>query len=379
MSGPQLLISAGEPSGDRHAARFLEAFRRAHPGVKAFGLGGPELRDQGLECLARMEDLAVVGLVEVIGKLPAAMGALGRLVLEARRRRPDLVVPVDFPDFNLRLASRAHRLGLKVLYYVSPQVWAWREGRVEGIRRDVDRMGVVFPFEAEFYRERGFKADFVGHPLLEEMHPPTAGRAEVRTRLGLAGGGPLVALFPGSRAGEVRRHWPLLLDAARALAKERADVRFAAAFAPGLPAGCLPVPTDLRLAVLAGAEHDLFHCADAAAVAAGTATLEALLAGCPTVAFYKTSGLTYALLRRAARVTRVSLANLASGEDLVRELLQGAATPAALAGELRRLLDDAGAREAMGAAAVRLRARLGGLRASQEMTRIAGELLWTNS
>jgi len=390
VSGPTLLISAGEPSGDRHAARFLQAFTRRHPGTRAFGLGGPELRAAGLEALARSEDLAVVGLVEVISKLPAALRALRLLSAAAARRRPDLVVPVDFPDFNLRLAARARRLGLPVLYYVSPQVWAWRESRVARIRRDVKRMAVVFPFEVEFYRRHGIRVDFVGHPLLEEMEPagpaseapPGTGAAAIqdfRARHRLDPSRPLVALFPGSRPGEVARHWPLLVRTARRLIAARPGVQLAAARAPGLPDQALPVPADLPLRVLAGEEHPLLRAADAAAVAAGTATLEALLAGCPLVVFYRTSALTFALMKRSVKVRQVSLANLVGGGRVARELLQGEATPEALAAELGKLLDDPSARPAMREAALRTAAELGGPRASEELTRVAGEMLWPAS
>jgi lipid-A-disaccharide synthase len=378
VSGPTLLISAGEPSGDRHAARFLSAFTRRHPGTRAFGLGGPELRAAGLEPLARSEDLAVVGLVEVLAKLPAAFRTLGLLEREAGRRRPDLVVPVDFPDFNLRLAARARKLGLPVLYYVSPQVWAWRESRLGQIRRDVDRMAVLFPFEVDFYRGHGMRVDFVGHPLVEEMdlEGPPEEEGAFQRRLGLDPARPVVALFPGSRAGELARHWPLLLDTARRVLAERPGVQLVAARAAGLGAGDLPVPAGLAVRVVAGEEHPLLRAAAAAAVAAGTATLEALLAGCPQVVFYRTSALTYQLMKRSVKVPHVSLANLVGGGDVARELIQADASPGALAGELIRLLDDPGARPAMREAAARAAAVLGTARASEELTRVAGEMLW---
>jgi lipid-A-disaccharide synthase len=375
VSAPTILISAGEPSGDRHAARFLREFKKAHPGSAAFGLGGPELRAEGLECVARMEDLTVVGLGEVISRLPAAFAALGRLEREARRRRPALVVPVDFPDFNLRLTARARRPALPVLYYISPQVWAWREGRVKEIRARVSRMGVVFPFEEEFYRERGFRADFVGHPLMEEIQFARPEPHLIRREWKLPESAPLVALFPGSRPGEVRRHWPLLLATAAEVLRRRPETQFAAALAPGLRPGELRVPAGLPVRVLAGAEHALFASADAAAVAAGTATLEALLLGCPSVVFYRTSGLTYEIMRRSARVTRVALANLIAGEDVMKERVQSAATPQQLAGDLLELLESPGARAALAPIALRVRGELGSRHASQEMVRLAGEML----
>ncbi|MBI5835810.1 MAG: lipid-A-disaccharide synthase [Candidatus Eisenbacteria bacterium] len=375
MSPPTLLISAGEPSGDRHAARFLDEFRRRHPGTQAFGLGGPELRAAGLEPLARMEDLAVVGLVEAISRLPQAFRALALLEREAARRRPDLVVPVDFPDFNLRLASRARRLGLKVLYYVSPQVWAWRESRVARIGRDVDRLAVVFPFEVEYYRKRGLTVDYVGHPLLEEMGPPPATGA-FHARHGLDPARPLVALFPGSRVGEVVRHWPLLLEAARLLAVRRPGTQAVAALAAGLPGSALAVPARSAVKVVAGEEHDLLRSAGAAAVAAGTATLEALLAGCPQVVYYRTSPLTYALMKRAVKLRHVSLANIVGGGDVACELLQSQATPAGIAAELERLLDDPAEPARVRARATKVVGDLGGPRASEELSRVAEGMLW---
>ena len=373
----RLLISAGEPSGDRHAAAFLRAFRERHPDVQAFGLGGPRLRAEGLECLARMEDLTVVGVAEVLTRLPRALAALRRLVDEARRRAPALVVPVDFPDFNLRLASRVRRIGLPVLYYVSPQVWAWREGRVAGIRRDVDRMAVVFPFEVDFYRERGYdRATFVGHPLLEDMNGRSAG---FRARRGIAPGRPLVALFPGSRPGEVARHWGLLVAASERIRARRPDALLAVSVAPGLDPALLEAPQSLGILAASGEEHALLEAADAAAVAAGTATLEALLAGCPMAVFYRTSRLTYAVMSRAARVRSVALANLLGGPGTARELLQGEATPEALADEILALLADPGARPRMETAAARVREMLGGKRASLETARLAETMLWPAS
>lgn len=358
MSRPlRILISAGEASGDRLGAGLARALRALRPDVALSGMGGDEMAEAGVRLVQHASEVAVVGFVEVIKHLPTIRRAMGRLEDALSSERPDLVVPIDFPDFNLRLAARAKAAGVPVVYYVSPQVWAWRRGRVRTIRALVRRMLVLFPFETAFYAAEGVPATFVGHPAAAAR--PRATRTDLLPRLGLDAGRPVVALLPGSRVGEAGRLFPLLLKAARQVAATHPAVQFVVPRARTIPVGVLEglaasasVP---GLIIRDGAYPGLLEVADAGAVASGTATLDAAMAGLPFVAVYRMQALSFLIARALVRVDHIALPNLVAGGRLVPELVQDACTPEAIADALRGFLDDPAKAQA-------LRLDLGGIR-----------------
>jgi len=355
----KIMLSAGEASGDRLGAGLARALARRAPGVTLFGMGGDEMQDAGVRLVAHASDVAVVGFVEVLRHLPEIRRAMARLTGAIAAERPDAVVPVDFPDFNLRLAAKASASGVPVIYYVSPQVWAWRRGRVATMRRILRRMLVVLPFEAAFYGAEGVPVTFVGHPAAAAR--PRASREMLLPALGLSPDRPVVALLPGSRMGEAGRLFPILLAAARRLAASRPDVQFIVPVARTLPTGFLSGLLERSgaagVVLRSGDYPGILEVADAAAVASGTATLDAALAGVPFVAVYRMQPLSYGIARMLVRVPHIALPNLIAGRRIVPELVQGACTPEAIAAELARLLADP-------AAAGRLRADLAGVAAS---------------
>ncbi len=343
---PEILIVAAEASADLHAARVLEELRRLRPGLRAFGMGGPRLRAAGLECLRRAEDLSVMGIAEVVPRLPAIFRSLRQLAEAAASRRPRVALLVDSPDFNLRLARRLKRLGIAVVYYVSPMLWAWRRGRVRTIARVVDRMLCILPFEERLYAGSGVSARFVGHPLAER--PPPGDPERYRAELGLPPGRTTVALLPGSRAAEVRRIFPVMLEAAERIRARHPDAQFVVPVAPTLAAEALRpflashAALEVRLAQ-AGTEAAV-GASDAALVKSGTSTLETALMRRPMVVVYRLSWLSYLVGRLFVRLAHFALVNLLAGRTVVPELLQRQASPERMAAEIERLLVDGAAR-----------------------------------
>jgi len=356
----RLLISTGEPSGDVYAGELLARLRVARPDLDAFGLGGDHVAGAGATLLAHVRDVAVVGLLEVLRHIGDLRRVFRRILAEADRERPDVAVLVDYPDFNLRLAAQLHRRGIPVVYYVSPQVWAWRRGRLRQIRRHVSRMLVLFPFEEAIYREAGVPVTFVGHPLVERLRP-VEDRAAFLRGIGLDPDRPLVAVLPGSRKGEVAHHVPPLRGAAAILRARRPDVQLVVAAAAGLPDSAF---AEIGLPLVRDRTHALLGAADAGIVASGTATVEAALLDLPMVVVYRLAPLTYALGRPLVRLERFAMVNLIAGRDVVPELIQGGFTPERVAVEVLRLLDEPARRDAMRRGLADVRARLGGPGAS---------------
>ncbi len=376
MSGPLVFLVAGEKSGDNLGAGLWRAFREDHPDAAAFGVGGPALEAAGLERLRPMEDLALMGLAEVVGHLPRLLRLLRSLTHEVRRRRPDAAVLVDAPDFNLRLAARLKKLGVPVLFYVSPTVWAWRPGRLRAIRRRVDRMMLIFPFEEKIYAEAGISARYIGQPLIERVRAK-AGRDEVRKGLGLGPDQPLIALLPGSRTGEAARHMPILMEAARRI-QTASDARFALIKADNLDPDFLKGLIPAGLAGLTVVDRDPFDAlaaSDLALSACGTANLEAALLGVPLVAFYRISPLTYALGAHLIRIPRFSIVNVLAGEPVVTELIQKDFTAERLTAEALRLLESPEERERMKRRFAEIRAGLGDQPASRNAARELAALI----
>ena len=365
----RLFLVAGEASGDLHGSILARALAEADESVSIEGVGGAEMEKVGVHLHHRCEQMAITGLWEVIRHLPRFRRLLGELEDRLREEPPDALIPIDYPDFNLRLAARAHALGIPVIYYISPQVWAWRKGRIRQLARFVRRMIVIFPFEEDLYRQAGVPVSYVGHPLVDWVRSGM-NREETRHALGLDAAQPLVVLLPGSRRSEVQRILPVLLETRRLLASR--PWAWVAALAPGLSIDDLP--DEARAAdapeFYRGKTYDLLAAADLALTASGTATLEAALLGTPMLVVYRMHALTWQLARRVVRVPHIAMANLLAGERVVPEFLQDRASPDSLAEEVVRWMDDPSLRRRTGEKLQRVAAKLGGGGAARRAARV---------
>ena len=348
----RIFLSAGEASGDMYGAGLMQALReelrqtgRAQD-AEFFGVGGEAMRAAGCDLVVNAHEIAVVGLAEVVRHLPRIYGLFNKTVREVERRRPDVAVLIDFPDFNLRLARRLHRRGIPVVYYVSPQLWAWRTSRVESIRKYVRKMLVIFPFETKFYAEHGVDAQFVGHPLAD-VAPSVIARDEFAHSYGLDTSRTWIALLPGSRQGEVSRIFPTLLEAAQLLGPDYVYiVPVASTLNEAWMRDFLPPDPKIDVVLTSDAPATLAH-ARAAAVASGTSTLQAALMGTPFVMVYRVAELSWKFGRPLVKVHRFAMPNLIAERDIVPELVQENLDPARVASEVRRLLPESNERSAM--------------------------------
>lgn len=348
-----LLLSAGEASGDLHGARLLDALRSQHPAIRAFGMGGERLVSAGLDAVARPEALSVVGISEAVEKVPGVLRALSSLDAAAAERRPDAAVLIDFPDFHSLLSRRLRRRGIPLIYYVSPQVWAWRRWRARTIAGRARRIITLFPFETEIYRRLGADAVWAGHPLVEDvlegLAVPSPLPPKTRRRL---------VLLPGSRPGEVERHWPVLSEAGARLSR-RLDLEVVAARAPGLDAALFRKAAERGIEVISAGRHPVLASADLAIVASGTATLETALCGAPMIVVYRTSAVSHAIARALVRLPWIALVNIVANEAVVPELIQGRLTVENLEREAESLLGSPDRRAAMKRSLARVARELG--------------------
>ncbi|VVM92784.1 Lipid-A-disaccharide synthase [Pseudomonas fluorescens] len=341
MANLRIALVAGEASGDILGAGLMRALKTRHPAVEFIGVGGPLMQAEGLTSYFPMERLSVMGLVEVLGRLRALLARRKKLVADLIDAKPDVFIGIDAPDFNLNIELKLRQAGIKTVHYVSPSVWAWRQKRVLKIREGCDLMLTLFPFEARFYEEKGVPVRFVGHTLADAI-PLQADRAAARAELGLPDG-PLVALMPGSRGGEVGRLGSLFLDTAQRLRALRPGVRFVMPCASAQRRAQLEellAGRDLPLTLLDGQSHLALAACDAVLIASGTATLEALLYKRPMVVAYRLAPLTFWILKRMVKSPYISLPNLLAQRLLVPELLQDDATVEALAQTLSPLIED---------------------------------------
>lgn len=336
MPSLRILLSAGEASGDLHGAALAEAIRQRHPEVEFAGLGGPRMQAVGVRLLAGLDRLAIVGLVEVARHLPFFLKLRRRVAAELDRWQPDCVIPIDYPGFNLWLARAARRRGLRVLYYIAPQVWAWRWGRVRTLAKVTDAMAVVFPFEEDLLRSAGIRARFVGHPLVERA-ARWPDRNEARQRLGLDADARVLGLFPGSRPGEVRRLLGPFLETARLLQAQNRDLAVRVARAPGVDDSLYERAASLPRV---GEGTTLVCGATALLTKSGTTTVEAALARTPMIVAYRVHPITYALARRVVRVPHIGMVNLLAGRRIVPEFVQGDVRPEPMAAALAPLLEE---------------------------------------
>lgn len=414
------MIIAGEASGDHHGEKLVKAMTKKNPHLSFFGIGGPLLREAGVQTFADASELAVLGITEAFSRIRKILRVLSAAKEMLRKCRPDLLILIDLPDFNLRVAACAKRMGIKVLYYISPQIWAWRQGRVRIIQERTDHMAVILPFEEAFYRKHGVKATFVGHPLLDKeapllgkganplICPLTSGgkkseridiviEKELIKKSGIPEGmslstdltflnteknftaPPVVGLLPGSREGEIRKLLPVMLESARILRKRIPEIRFVLSRPPSVSKDFLDEILvhclhDLPLEIDAGTEPVFEKCHFAIAVS-GTVTLETALAGIPMVIIYKVSPISYWLGRLLVRVPFISLVNLISGRELVPELIQKDANPQTIAATVQGMLKDIPALIRLRENLLFIRTRMGGAGASERTADIALNML----
>lgn len=374
----KILVSAGESSGDLYASGLVEALREGVPGAEFFGCAGPRMQRAGVRAVVDAASLSVVGLFEVVTHIPRIYGEFRKLCEAAARERPQLAILTDSPDFNLRVARRLKRLGIPVVYLVAPQVWAWRKGRLPSMRRLIDRLLCIFPFEEEFFRQNGIQADYIGHPLTRLVKAGVS-REEFFRKHNLPAGRPLIGVLPGSRPGEIARHLgPLREAVARMEASREASfmlgtpLGFEAKFGRGVfqrpLAGC-------PIQVVEGETWDLAASADVLLVASGTVTVEAAILGAPMVTFYRVSGLSWTFGRHLVDVPHFSMVNLIAQSAVIPELMQNEMTGERLAGEALGLLDDGRRRDQMRLDLERVAARL--WREQDPMSLAAGIVLDT--
>ncbi len=346
----KIFIIAGEASGDMHASGLCKELVRRIPNVTITGIGGPAMADAGVDLLFPNSRLAVVGLFEVLSHAGPIFRAYRQVVSWLKRHRPGLLILVDYPEFNLLVASKAKKIGIPVFYFISPQIWAWREGRIKKIRRLVDRMAVILPFEKKFYSRHGMDVTFVGHPLVDRVKPGTD-RTTFCRRHGIDHRLPLVGLLPGSRSGEIRRFFKIMIETGRLVKNSVPTAQFVIPVAPGVSQDLLKFMEQEIRDTLPAWDRDIFRivqnetydaiaASDIILTASGTVTLEAGILGTPMIVMYKVSPLTYHLGRHLIKVKYCSLVNLVAGREIVPEIFQYEANPERLSSELVQRLKD---------------------------------------
>jgi len=381
---PRLLLSCGEASGDLYAGALTRELLACDPTLRISGLGGPRFAAAGGTLVDDYRDIAVTGLTEAIAKLPRSFEARRRLVAAAEAEPPDALILIDFPDFNFRLAPRIRRLGVPIVYYISPQIWAWRRGRLKTMRAIADRVLVIFPFEEQIYRDGGVPVEFVGHPLVD-LAVPSSDRGTFLTAHGLAPSAPTVAILPGSRPNEVSRILPDLAAAGERIRAAVPGAQFIVARAPHLDEELFAVvgPGGLGraapVAVIEGETDAVLASSDVALTASGTATVQTALHDTPMVIVYRVSPMSYRLLRRLVTVEAIGMANLIAGERIVPELVQDAFTPEAVAAEAISMLTDRERAARIRAGLAKVRARLGGPGASRRAAEAILRVVRANS
>jgi len=376
----KVMIVAGEASGDLYGATLAAEIRALSPDTRLFGMGGDRMREAGVETLVDANVMAVMGIVEVLGQLPVILKGFSILKRALLSDPPRLLILIDYPDFNLRLARVAKRAGIKVLYFISPQVWAWRSGRVKGIGRVVDMMAVLFPFEVPFYQKAGIPVSFVGHPLLDLVRPGM-GRDQAALSLGLESGRRTVGLFPGSRKSEIAKLLPDILEAARLLQARLPELQFVLPLASSLrPEDIAPqvARSGLQVTVVSGRNHDVMVACDAAISVSGTVTMELALVGIPMVIVYRVSGLTYQIGKRVIKLPHIGICNIVAEKGIVKELIQHEVTPEAMAREIGNLLEDQRYADRMREEFLQVRTKLGSGGALGRLARVALGMMATH-
>lgn len=379
MSIPQytVLFSAGESSGDQHAAHMFQDMQKLCPEIRGMGMGGAKMRQAGIDIRFDSSGIGVIGLVEVLKHYAEIRQALQLMKAIVANEKPDLLVCVDYKEFNLKLAQFAKKQGVKVLFYVSPQVWAWRPGRVKTYGKAIDMMAVIFPFETAYYEAENVPVRYVGHPSVDKVHP-LRGKQEDFALFGLEPGRPVVGLLPGSRANEIKRMLPAMLEAAGELARSHPDVQFVLPQADSVSDEILQSHLqgfDVAINVVKHQAYDVIQCCDAIMTTSGTASLEIALLQVPMVIAYRLSPLTYWLGKQLVKIPFIGLPNIIAGKAIVKELIQDAVTAENLAAEIERLLYAASYRETVINELRRVKRLLGEGGGSKNMADLALEML----
>ncbi len=376
-NGRRIMIVAGEASGDIYGADLVTEALKLSPDLHFFGIGGARMRESGVETLVDSSVMAVVGFVEVIKHFDVISSAFRMLKKTLLSAPPDLLILIDYPGFNLRLAKVARKAGIKVLYYISPQIWAWRQGRVKKIARLVDHMAVILPFEAPFYQQAGVPVSFVGHPMLD-LVTVTLDRSAAATSFGLDPARSIVGLFPGSRHSEIERLLPVIIAAAGRLKEQFPEIQFILPLASTLnSADIVPqlAAAGLDVTITRDRMHDMIRACDAVISVSGTVTLEIALVGTPMVIIYKLSPLTYQLAKRLVKVPNIGLCNIVAGGTVVKELIQDAANPEMIGAEIRRILTDPAYNSAIRLGLAEVRSKLGHGGASRNVAKLLLSLM----
>jgi lipid-A-disaccharide synthase len=356
-----IMIVAGEASGDMHGASLVREMLKIDPALNFYGIGGNKLQEAGVKLLANASTMAVVGLTEVISKLRSILKIMNMMKKSLDKYRPELVILIDYPDFNLPLAKAAKKRGIKIFYYISPQVWAWRKSRINKIKRLVDKMAVILPFEVDTYAAKGFVVDYVGHPLLD-LVKPSYSQQESRKMFNLDESKTTIGLLPGSRQSEVIKLLPEMLRAAEILAQKIQNLQFILPLADTLEektVGDIVSGFTIKVKVISGQTYDAVSCCDLAIVASGTATLETALLGVPMIIIYKISPLSYFIGKLVVNVKNIGLANIIAGKTVVPELIQGKANAQSIAAEAVAILTSVERKKEMMNELAEIRAKLG--------------------
>lgn len=381
MPGQTVVIVAGEASGDMHASRLARELLKLNPELKLEGMGGQNMRRAGVDILVDNAELAVVGLVEVLANYRTIKAALEKLKQHVKQARPDLLILVDYQEFNQKLAAFAKSIGIKVLFYIGPQVWAWRPKRVYKMGQIVDQMAVIFPFEVDLYQHANVPVEFTGHPLVDEVvNDKTPAQARELLDLGQQ---TTVGMFPGSRKGEVKRLMPIMLKTAKILQAKNPGIQFVLPLAESLDEAILDPYLyeimDLNINVVRGQAYDVMQACDAIITASGTATLEIALMGIPMAIIYRVSPISYNILRFIVKLDYIGLANIVAGKSIVQEFLQGKAKPKLIAAEIQRILNDSDYNTTIRNELSQVRNKLGDKSGSVHIAQLAYDMLNNNS
>ncbi len=373
-----VMIIAGEASGDMHGASLVREMLNIDSSLNFYGIGGNKLQDAGVALLAHASEMAVVGLTEVFSKLGNFLKIMNKMKKSLDSRKPDLVILIDYPDFNLPLAKAARKRGIKVFYYISPQVWAWRKGRIRQIKKYVDKMAVILPFEVDTYGQKDFTVEYVGHPLLDLVKPHYS-RQQSREKFNISESKTTIGLLPGSRISEVEKLLPEMLQAAAILAQKIPAAQFILPLADTLKeevvAGIIS-RFGIKVDVIRDNTYDVISCADLAVVASGTATLETALLGVPMIIIYKISPLSYLIGRLAVSVQNIGLVNIIAGKTIVPELIQHEANALRIAAEALDILKNEERRLQIIADLKEIRAKLGNPGAAMRAAKLACDMLY---
>ncbi|MCP3689719.1 MAG: lipid-A-disaccharide synthase [Gammaproteobacteria bacterium] len=372
MASSHVMILAGEASGDAHAAKFVEQISQSNPSIRLTGMGGPHMRKAGVELVYDSSNIAVVGLVEVLrhwGDIKHAMNVVKDAI---ENTRPDLLVLVDYQEFNLKMARHAHQFGIKVLFYISPQIWAWRPKRIHKIGRWIDHMAVIFKFETEYYHRANIPVSFVGNPLVDKVKTSMPAN-QMRSRLGIEPGSEVVGLFPGSRTGEISNLLPIMLDTARCLLRRKPELSFIMPVANSLDYQDIEHQCEqsgLKVTLVRDDIYDVISCCDAIISCSGTVTLEIALLEVPMCIIYKMSWLSYQIMGRLIKIPHIGLANIVANRKVVQEYVQGEASSDNISTEILKILDDKTYRDALKLGLSQVKANLGEGKGAENMARL---------